>query len=68
MVEKVFIDGFFLNYQELRIEDYEVGRKIGVIGVIGVIGLIGFLGLVTSLVVGSLFGNIVFIGFGVVQK
>lgn len=65
MAEKVFIDGFFLNYQELRIEDYEAGRKTGATGATG---STGFPGLATSSAAGSLFGNTASTGFGAAQK
>ena len=63
--EKVFIDGFFLNYQELRIEDYEAGRKTGATGATG---STGFPGLATSSAAGGLFGNTASTGFGAAQK
>ena len=44
--------------QELRIEDYEVGRKTGAAG------LTGFTGLSTSTSTGGLFGNTSGTGFG----
>lgn len=65
MAEKVFIDGFLLNYQELRIEDYEAGRKTGATGATG---STGFPGLATSSAAGSLFGNTASTGFGAAQK
>lgn len=65
MAEKVFIDGFFLNYQELRIEDYEAGRKTGATGATGATG---FPGLATSSAAGGLFGNTASTGFGAAQK
>lgn len=65
MAEKVFIDGFFLNYQELRIEDYEAGRKTGATGATG---STGFPGLATSSAAGGLFGNTASTGFGAAQK
>ena len=63
--EKVFIDGFLLNYQELRIEDYEAGRKTGATGATG---STGFPGLAASSAAGSLFGNTASTGFGAAQK
>lgn len=65
VAEKVFIDGFLLNYQELRIEDYEAGRKTGATGATG---STGFPGLATSSAAGSLFGNTASTGFGAAQK
>ena len=65
MAEKVFIDGFLLNYQELRIEDYEAGRKTGATGATG---STGFPGLAASSAAGSLFGNTASTGFGAAQK
>ena len=61
----MFIDGFLLNYQELRIEDYEAGRKTGATGATG---STGFPGLATSSAAGSLFGNTASTGFGAAQK
>lgn len=66
--EKVFIDGFLLNYQELRIEDYEAGRKTGATGATGATGSTGFPGLAASSAAGSLFGNTASTGFGAAQK
>ena len=61
----MFIDGFLLNYQELRIEDYEAGRKTGATGATG---STGFPGLAASSAAGSLFGNTASTGFGAAQK
>ena len=46
------------NKQELRIEDYEAGRKTGAAG------STGFTGLSTSTSTGGLFGNTSATGFG----
>lgn len=49
---------FPFNEQELRIEDYEAGRKTGATG------STGFTGLSTSTSTGGLFGNTPGTGFG----
>ena len=60
----MFIQGFLLNYQELRIEDYEAGHKTGATGTAA---STGFSGLSTS-TSGGLFGNTSSTGFGSAQK
>ncbi|XP_027054850.1 nuclear pore complex protein Nup98-Nup96-like isoform X1 [Pocillopora damicornis] len=56
------------SLEELRIEDYEAGRKTGATGATGATGSTGFPGLATSSAAGSLFGNTASTGFGAAQK